>query len=133
MGHPECCWRVRSGFGGAGFACGVALLAEFFHDGLDEGFGAFHAAEDGLEVEGGFAGVAGGGAVDAMLADEDERVGKQVEGDGEAAALGAHHELVLFELGAFLVKDVHGFQRIGCGGRGAGWNFRVGRGLRLAS
>ena len=95
---------------------GFALLAELLHDGLDEGFGAFHAAEDGLEVERGLAGVARGGAVDAVLADEDERVGEQVEGDGEASAFGAHHELVAFELRAFFIKDVHRFRVLDAAG-----------------
>ena len=37
----------------------LALDADLFHHGLDEGFGAFDAGEDGLEVEGWLGGVAG--------------------------------------------------------------------------
>jgi hypothetical protein len=44
-----------------------------------------------------------------VLADEDQGVGKQVEGDGQAAALHTHHELVPLELSALFVEDVHDF------------------------
>jgi hypothetical protein len=50
----------------------LPLFSQFLHDGLDEGFGAFHAAEDGLEVEGGLVGVPARRAIDAVLADHDE-------------------------------------------------------------
>jgi hypothetical protein len=83
------------------------LDAYFFHYGLDEGFGTFDAGENGLEVEGWLGGVAGGGAVNAVLADHDEGVSEEVHGDGESSAFGAHHELVAVELGALFVEDVH--------------------------
>ena len=126
LAFPGCGRRdcVGSGLGGAGFACGVALPAELFHNGLDEGFGAFHAGENGLQIEGRLCRVAARGAVDAMLADHDEGIGEQVEGDGEAAALGAHHELVLFELGAFFVKDVHRFKVLDAAGGARGGKSR---------
>jgi hypothetical protein len=36
-------------------------------------------------------------AIDAVLADERERIGQQIERDGQTAAGGAHHRLVHFE------------------------------------
>jgi len=63
---------------------------------LDELLGAVDLVENGLQVERGLGGIAAGDAVDAVLADEDEGVGEHVERDGEAAALRAQHELVLF-------------------------------------
>ena len=40
-GGPEAVPALMASFG-------FALLAQFFHHGLDEGFGAFHAAENRL-------------------------------------------------------------------------------------
>ena len=72
-----------------------ALAFEFAHGGLYELLGAVDLVEHGLQIERGFGGVAAGDAVDAVLADEDERIGEHVEGDSEAATLGPEHELVL--------------------------------------
>jgi hypothetical protein len=60
-----------------------------------------------LEIKCGLGWVTGGGAVDAMLAYKDERIGEHVEGHGETPALAAHHELMLFQLLALFVKDCH--------------------------
>ena len=95
------------------------------HDGLDEGFCAFDAAGDGLEIEAGLRGIAVGDAVDAVLSGEDEGVGEQVEGDGEAAAVGAHHEFVVVELGAFFVEDVHVWPPGMPGGEEPARDFRI--------
>ena len=54
--------------------------------------------QDDLQIHGGFIGLADAGAVDAVLADEDEGVGQQVRGHGEFAAGAAHLEFVAFEL-----------------------------------
>jgi len=85
----------------------LALGAQFLHHGLDEGFCAFHAADDRLKVEGGDIGVAARGAVHAVLANHDQGVSEEVEGDGEPAALRAHHELVFLQLGALVIEDAH--------------------------
>jgi len=75
-----------------------AIFFELLHDGGYEFFRAVDTGEDGLQVECGDGEVAVGGAVDAMLSDEGERVGEHVHGDGEAAAGGAQHELVFFQI-----------------------------------
>jgi len=85
----------------------VALLADLFHNRLDESLGAFHAGENGLQIEGWLRRVAGGGAIDAMLADHDQGVGEKVKGHGQAASLNAHHELVVFKLCTFFVEYTH--------------------------
>ena len=72
----------------------VTLALQFGHGGLDELLGAVDLIENGLQVERRLGGIAAGDAVDAVLADEDERVGEHIERDGEAASLGAEHELV---------------------------------------
>ena len=46
-------------------------------------------------------------AVDAVLADQRERIGQQIERDGEPAARRPHHRLVVFERVAVLVEDRH--------------------------
>lgn len=57
-----------------------------------------HALEDDLQVHCWFIGLTDAGAIDAMLAYKDERVGQEVRGHGKFAARGAHLEFVLFEL-----------------------------------
>lgn len=97
-----------AGFDGGGLELGgFFFLAEFFHGGGYQFLGVVDALHDGLEVEGGFGGVAGGGAVNAVLADEGEGVGEDVEGDGEAATFGAQHEFVFFEVLAAVPEDGH--------------------------
>ncbi len=91
----------------AGLRLCLPLLFERGHDGLDEGFGSVDAFKHGLKVEPGRGGIAVGDAVDAVLAGEDEGVGEQVEGDGEASAVGAHHEFVTLQFVAFFVEDGH--------------------------
>ena len=46
--------------------------------------------------------------IDAVLADEDQRIGEHVHGDGQSAARNAHHEFVLFQLVPALLIDAHG-------------------------
>ena len=46
-----------------------------------------------------------------MLPDERERVGEQIERDGQTAARRAHHRLVVFERVAMLVEDGHVLER----------------------
>jgi hypothetical protein len=68
---------------------GFAGFAEFFHYGLDEFFSVGEFLGDHTDVHGGDGGIALAGAVDTVLADEDEGVGDAVERDGEAAAVAA--------------------------------------------
>src|SRR5262245_51875394 len=57
------------------------------------------------DVEPGLAGKAIAAAVDAVLADERQRIGEEIERDGQAAARGAHHRLVQLEGVAVLLED----------------------------
>jgi hypothetical protein len=87
---------------------GVAALAQLFHDGRDQLFSAVDGLEDRLQIEGRLRGIAIAGAVDTMLSDEDERVGKKVHRNGEAAALQTHHEFVALERVFVIIKNGHG-------------------------
>jgi hypothetical protein len=60
-----------------------------------------------LDVHGGFAGLASALAINAVLAGEDKGVGEQVEGNGKAAALDAHAELMLFKRFAVVFPNGH--------------------------
>ena len=46
-------------------------------------------------------------AVDAVLADERQRVGQQIERHGEAPARRSHHHLVTFKRVVVFVEDAH--------------------------
>ncbi len=46
-------------------------------------------------------------AVDAVLADQRERIGQQVQRDGKAPAGRPHHRFVVLERVAVLVEDRH--------------------------
>ena len=59
---------------------GSLRLLDFLHGALDKILGADETGEHHLNIHGGLGGVANTGAVDAVLADEDERVGEDVEG-----------------------------------------------------
>src|SRR6266478_2707109 len=95
---------------------GFAEFAEFFHYGLDEFFGVGEFLGDHTEVHGRDGGVAHAGAVDAVLADEDERVGDAVEGDGQAAAVAPEALLEVLELVVVLLECRHegSFGASGC-------------------
>lgn len=54
-------------------------MVEVFEDGVDEFSGALELVFDELQV----ASWCGGVAVDVVLADEDEGVGEDIDGDGE--------------------------------------------------
>ena len=91
-----------------GQALFLAAFAQFFHYGLDEFLGVGQFLGDEADVQGGLGGIALGVAIDGVLADEDEGVGEAVEGDGEAAALGAEHLFIVVEFFAVFFKSVHG-------------------------
>ncbi len=70
---------------------------------MDEVLGTLDLLLDDREVAGGVGAV----AVDGVLVDEDEGVGEDVEGDGQAAAGGAGFELFVFEGLVAVVEDGH--------------------------
>ena len=78
-----------------------------FEDAGDELFGVRKALGDELDVHGRFAELTDALAVDSVLADEHQSIGDAVEGDGEATAVAAHHEFVLFEIFATLLVNRH--------------------------
>src|SRR5258707_2952464 len=86
---------------------GFAQFAEFFHHGLDEFFGVGEFLGDHAEVHRGNRGIALAGAVDAVLTDEDERVGDAIERDGEAAAIPSEALLEVLEVVVVLLKSRH--------------------------
>ena len=87
---------------------GFAEFAKFFHYGLDEFFGVGEFLGDHAKVHGGDGGVALAGAVDAVLADEDEGVGDAVERDGQAATVASEALLGVFEFVVVFVESRHG-------------------------
>jgi hypothetical protein len=103
---------VREGRQWDGFAVlllsGFAGFAEFFHYRLDEFLGVSEFLGDNAQVHGGDGGVALTGAIDAVLADEDEGVGDAVERDGEAAAVAPEALLEVLEFVVMLFKSGHG-------------------------
>ena len=54
-----------------------------------------------------FRGVAAGGAIDAMLPHQNQRIGQQIQRHCQPAPLQTHHELVPLQLGPLLVKNTH--------------------------
>ena len=86
---------------------GFAGLAEFFHYGLDEFLGVSELLGDHAEVHGGEGGVALAGAIDTVLADEDQGIGDAVEGDGQAAAVAAEALLEVLQFVVMLLKCRH--------------------------
>ena len=82
---------------GCGLSCCVALAFELGHGGLDKLLGPVYLIEDGLQIERGLGGMAMGDAIDAVLTKENEGVSEHVERDGETAALGTEHELMLLQ------------------------------------
>jgi len=83
------------------------LPFQFFEDAADEFLGVRDRTCDHLDVHGRFSRLAGALAVDTVLTDEHERVGQDVEGDGEASTGDAHHELVFLEFFAAIFVYAH--------------------------
>ena len=85
----------------------VALGAQAFHDVLDELLGFAQLAGDEVDVHGGLFRVAGGMAIDTVLADQQQGFGDAVQGHGQAAAPGAQHLFVVLDFCFMLVKGGH--------------------------
>ena len=92
---------------GVRFASGFLVLANLFHGGTDQFLGIVDTAHDGLQVEGWLTRISRRDAVDTMLPDECERIRQDIERDRQAASLGTHHELVLFQLIFLVPEDRH--------------------------
>jgi hypothetical protein len=86
---------------------GFAEFAEFFHYGLDEFFGVGKFLGDHAEVHGGDGGIALAGAVDAVLADEDEGVGDAVERDRQASAVAPEALLKVLDFVVMFLESRH--------------------------
>ena len=76
---------------------GFAEFAKLFHHRLDEFFGVGEFLRDHTEVHRGNRGIAHAGAVDAVLADQDQGVGQAIEADGQSPAFFAKSLLVVFQ------------------------------------
>lgn len=68
------------------------------HRPQNEFLGFIHALEDDLQIHRWFVGLADAGAVDAVLAYQDEGVRQEVRGHGEFPSRGAHLKFVTFQL-----------------------------------
>ena len=84
-------------------------LLQFPHHADHELFRVRQAFVDQLDVHRRFARLAGALAIDAVLSDEDEGVGEEVEGEGEAASFLPHLEFVAIEVGGALLEDGHSY------------------------
>src|SRR5437660_1153843 len=77
------------------------------HRALDELFRVVELLEHERDVHLRFSRKPIAPAVDAVLADEGQRIGEEIERDGEPSARGAHHRLVCFQRVAMLVENRH--------------------------
>lgn len=79
--------------------------AQLFHHALNQRFRVADFAGDDLNVHHRFFGIAGGVAIHSVLSDQDERVGQQVECDGQASAMRAHHRFEMFQFFLVFFED----------------------------
>src|SRR5882724_12179799 len=86
---------------------GFAEFAEFFHHGLDEFLGVSEFLGDHAEVHRGNSGVALAGAIDPVLANEDERIGDAVKRDREASAIAPEALLRMLKFVVMLLECGH--------------------------
>ena len=77
---------------------GVSSIVPPFHRLQNQLLRLIHALQNNLQIHGRFIGLPNAGAIDAVLANQHERVGQQVRGHGEFAARAAHLEFVPFKL-----------------------------------
>ena len=77
---------------------------ERFHSALDQLLGVVQLLEDHGNVQLRLAGNTLAAAVNGMLADERQRIGDEIECDGEAPACRPHHGLVDFERVTMLLE-----------------------------
>ena len=95
----------RLGLAGILADVSVRWLFQFLHRALHQLLGIFHLLEHHRNVHFGRARKPFATAVDAMLTNQRERVGQQVQGDGESAARTAHHRFVDLERIPVFVED----------------------------
>src|SRR5882724_11859453 len=86
---------------------GFAEFAEFFHHRLDEFLGVGEFLGDHAEVHRGNSGVALAGAIDAVLADEDERICDAVKRHRQASAIAPEALLRMLKFVVMLFKSRH--------------------------
>ena len=84
-------------------------LGKDFHHAADQVFGIHNLLSDDLNIHGGLARLACALAIHAVLADQHQGIGQQIERDGKPPAGNTHHELVFFELFATLFVYAHNF------------------------
>jgi hypothetical protein len=84
-----------------------AGFAEFFHYRLDQFFRVGEFLGDHADVHRGKRGIALAGAIDTVLADQDEGISDAIEGHGEAAAIAAEPLFGVFEDLAVFIKGGH--------------------------
>jgi hypothetical protein len=80
---------------------------ELLHRTLHQLLGVIELFEDERNIHFRLARKTLAAAVNAVLPDERERIGQQVERDGEPAAGGAHHRFVALERIVVLIEDAH--------------------------
>src|SRR5260221_2009351 len=86
---------------------GFAGLAELFHHGLDEFLGVGEFLGDHAEVHSRHGGIALAGAIDAVLADEDERIGDAVKRHRQASTIAPEALLRMLKFVVMLFKRRH--------------------------
>ena len=83
------------------------IFLEFHHHTGNQLLGVGDALVDQLNVHGGLARLPRALAIDAVLADQHQGVGQQIERDRQTSPLPPHLEFVLFEGVLAVVEDGH--------------------------
>src|SRR3954470_3882422 len=78
--------------------------AKFLHRALDQLLRIVELLENERDVELRLTGKALASAIDAVLADERQRIGEQIERDSQSAARRTHHRLMVLERVAMLLE-----------------------------
>ena len=79
-------------------------LLDLVHRALEQLFRIVELLEDERDVHLRLTGESFAAAVDAVLADERQRIGQQIDRDGEPPAITPHHRLVHFQRVAVLIE-----------------------------
>jgi hypothetical protein len=91
----------------------LPVSLEFRHHAADQILRVHNGFRNDLNVHRRFSRLACTLAVNAVLADQHQRVGENVQRDGQAASRNTHHKFVLFEFLAPFFKYVHYFSLAG--------------------